>query len=330
MLATEQRPGTTSDPAADKLRSLLDYVEQVVRLDERPAFRLAEHRLSTGQTLVLHQHELHALPGIRHDLIDEDGPIWLSVERLRRGEPPACPEAAREWLEVAPDPDVAPRLREERIVTVSAREKDDFIARGRVGPDDCTPALAPEAAGQFDVRLRLAARPEVRAAAEAYIADQWLPWAEAERPRRRSMAVYQKLFEIAQLADLVADQPFELVWGLGLTRWKRDEVEVDLPLIERLVEIEIDEDAAGEIRIRPRAAPALANLRAYEELSADGVTLAADAAQRAIAAAGQDGVAPFVKESFEPALRACQSRLDAEGRYLPDHAALEPAAPPPP
>jgi hypothetical protein len=330
LLATEQRPGITSDPAADKLRSLLDYVEQVVRLDERPAFRLAEHRLSTGQTLALHQHELHALPGIRHDLTDEDGPIWLAVERLQRGEPPACPESLKEWLDVAPDPEVAPRLREERIVTVPAREKDDLLATGQARPEDCAAALDPNAVGQFDMRLRLEDRPELRNAAETYMAEQWLPWAEAERPRRRSMAVYQRLFEIAQLADLVADQPFELVWGLGLTRWKQDAVEIDLPIVERLVEIEIAEEAGGDIRVRPRTAPALANLRLYEELRVEGVTLAADAAQRAIAAAGQDGISPFLKESFEPALRACQSRLDAEGRYLPDHAALEPTASLPP
>jgi len=72
--------------AAERLKSLLGYIEQVVRLDERAAMRLAEHRLPTGQSFILHQHEVHALPGINHDLIDEDGPVWLSVERLRRGD----------------------------------------------------------------------------------------------------------------------------------------------------------------------------------------------------------------------------------------------------
>ena len=76
------------DPAVERLKELLGYVEQVIRLDERPAFRLAEFRLPTGQTFVFHQHELHALPGIRHDVTDEDGPIWLTIERLKRGEPP--------------------------------------------------------------------------------------------------------------------------------------------------------------------------------------------------------------------------------------------------
>jgi very-short-patch-repair endonuclease len=326
LLVTEQRPGIKADPVVEKLHCLLDYVEQVVRLDERPAFRLAEHRLSTGQRLVLHEHELHALPGVRHDLTDEEGPIWLAVERLRRGEPPALPEQVTEWLDASPDPDAAPRLREERLVAVPAREKDALVAKGEARPEDCAASLDRKAKGQFDVRLRLEDRPVIRLAAEAYIAEKWLPWAEAERPRRRSMSIYQKLFEIAQLADLVADQPFELVWGVGVTRWKKDGYEVDLPLVERLIEIDIGEDPAGEIRIRPRVAPSHINLRPYEEMGVDGAMLAADAAKRAIAAAGEDGVSPFVKESFEPALRACQSRLDPEGRYLPDQVALEPTA----
>jgi hypothetical protein len=50
-----------SGPAAERLKELLGYVEQVVRLDERPAFRLAEFRLPMGQTFVFHQHEFHAL-----------------------------------------------------------------------------------------------------------------------------------------------------------------------------------------------------------------------------------------------------------------------------
>ena len=74
--------------AVERLKELLGYVEQVIKLDERPVFRLNEYRLPTGQIFTLHQHEFHALPGITHDLTDDDGPIWLSAQRLKRGEPP--------------------------------------------------------------------------------------------------------------------------------------------------------------------------------------------------------------------------------------------------
>jgi hypothetical protein len=42
------------DPAAERLRNLLAYVEQVIRLEERPALTLGEQRLPSGPSLVLH------------------------------------------------------------------------------------------------------------------------------------------------------------------------------------------------------------------------------------------------------------------------------------
>ncbi|AWN42605.1 AAA domain-containing protein [Methylobacterium durans] len=322
---------TVADPAAGRLHALLGYVEQVVRLDERVAMRLGEHRLPTGQAFVLHQHELHALPGVRHDLVDEDGPIWLAVERLRRGDPPAPPEAAAEWLEITPDPERRPKLRDFLIRTVPEGEKDTLVAEGTARAVDCAEALAPQvdAVRLWDVRLRLEDRPDLRAAAEAWIAGAWLPWSVAERPVRRSLSLYQRLFEIAQLAELGGgERPFELVWGIGLARWRKEEREIDLPLVERLVEIEIDDVGGAVIRVRPRAVGATVNLRAFEELGVEGVTLAQDAARRAMTILDpEEGVSPYRRESFEPVLRVCQARLDAEGVYLPDRLAPAPDQP---
>ena len=59
----------------------------------------------------------------------------------------------------------------------------------------------------------------------------------------------------------------------------------------------------------------------------EGVSLALDAARRAIAAIdAEEGLSPFRRDTFEPTLRACQTRLDAEGQYLPDHEKLNSAA----
>jgi hypothetical protein len=84
------------------------------------------------------------------------------------------------------------------------------------------------------------------------------------------------------------------------------EREIDVPLLERLVEIEIDEAAGAQIRIRPRALPAAVNLRPYEELKVEGAMLAGDAARRVLAAAeADDGVSPFPQRG----LRAGLARL---------------------
>jgi hypothetical protein len=256
----------------------------------------------------------------------------MAHHAAERGEPPERPAGIVDWLNVSPDPDKEPLLLETVTRTVSEPEKDDLLASARARVEDCAEAMGAQSKGRFDVTLRLEDRPEVAIAAQKYISTEWLSWAEAERPKRKSIALYQKLFEIAQLAELAgAEQPIEIVWGIGLTRWIKDKDEIDLPLLERLVEIEINQDAGGEIRIRPRSALASANLRPYEEMKIEGAPLAIDAARRAIETVDdEDGVSPFRPVTFEHALRACQTRLDAEGRYLPDHEKLSPTAPVPP
>ena len=311
---------------------MLDYVGQVIKLDERPTFRLSEYRLPNGQTFTFHEHEFHALPGFTHDLTDEDGAIWLSAERLKRNDPPVPPDRLAPWIELSPDPERTPVTRDHVLITVPKAECDEFVASGRARAEDCAESFAVEAKGRFDIRLRLEDWPEIAKEIEGYISQFWLPWSAAERPRRRSIALYQKLFEVAQLSEMGgAEQAIELVWGIGLSRWMFDGTLIDLPLMERLVEIEIDESAAGTIRVRPRQALATVNLRPYDELKIDGVPTAQDAARRALARADEEsGVSPFERDTFELVLRACQTRLDPEGIYLPDSEPIEPTAPPPP
>lgn len=316
------------EDVARRLEDLLNYVEQVVRLDERPVFRLGEYCLPSGQAFVFHQHQFHALPGVLHDQSDDDGPIWLTLQRLRRTNPPVPPETAGEWLANSSDPEETPLLREVIVKTVLEVVKNDLVAAGEVRPEDCAATMGREAAGRFDVRLRLEDRPQIAEAAREYIANEWLAWAETERPRRKSMSLYQKFFELAQLAEISADHPFEIVWGIGVSRWLKEGAEIDLPLIERLVEVEIDDDAGGEIRLRPRSVAAQVNLRPYEELKIDGAALAQDATRRLISEVDdEEGVSPFRTETFEPILRACQTRIDFEARYLPDFGSIEPGEP---
>ena len=56
--------GTAAGTAAERLVELLDYVEQVVRLDERVAFRLADYRLPDGTALAVRPADVAGLPGV--------------------------------------------------------------------------------------------------------------------------------------------------------------------------------------------------------------------------------------------------------------------------
>ena len=223
---------------------------------------------------------------ISHDLIDDDGPVWLSVERLRRGKPPTPPQEAVDWLEVSPDPHRPPVLRDHLIWTVSEEQRAALVKSGAIRPEDCAESKLTMAAGipQWDVRFRVEDRPEIEDAARDWIETVWLPWAVAERPVRKTLIVYQRLFEVAQLAEMGGgDAPFELVWGIGVSRWRIDGNEIDLPLIERLVEIDLDEAEGATIKVRPRSGGAVVNLRAFDAIGVQGVSLAYDAARRTTA-----------------------------------------------
>jgi very-short-patch-repair endonuclease len=311
----------------EKLVGLLDYVEQVVRLDERVAFRLSEYRLPDGTTFALAEPDTRNLPGIHHDLREEEGPVWLEVKRLARKEPPAPPPEIAEWIMVSADPARTPEKHSERMVTVSVGERDAALAAGTVRPDDVMEAPRkrddpPNAPPLYDLILRLEDRPDVAAAIEAWIAGPWTVWAAEELPRRRTIALYQQLYKVFQMVELGGNEsPIEVIWGIGVVHWQKDGRIVDRPLLEVRVDVELDDVRGGSIRVRPTSAEPSCDLKPYEELGCPGLPQLSDLIRRELQrAADAEGLSPFVRESFEPILSPAASRLDSEGCYAPDTA----------
>jgi hypothetical protein len=129
-LTSEDRVATT------RLNGLLDYVEALVKLDERLATRLAQHKLADGSQFILHEHELSGLPGMTLDSSDADGAVWLRMQRLQRtAAPPATKEIA-EWIEVSNDPSRSPTIRDVLHLRVPETEKKRLIGakKARPGP----------------------------------------------------------------------------------------------------------------------------------------------------------------------------------------------------
>jgi very-short-patch-repair endonuclease len=320
--------------ARQKLVGLLDYIEQVVRLDERVAFRLSEYHLPDGTTFAVTKTDTQNLPSVRHDDRDEEGPVWLEVQRLSRKEPPSPPKELSEWVLLSADPARPPEIRSERIVTVSAVERDVALSKGEVRPDDVLEAPrkrgeSENAAPRFDLKLRLEDRPELAEAIGNWASEIWTPWSIAELPRRRTITLYQVLYKIFQIMEVGgSESPIELMWGIGVVNWQKDGRQIDRPLIERRVEIELDDSRGGLIRIRPTSADALFDLKPYEELGSTNLPSLSDLIRREIQRASEDeGISPFVRESFEPILSATGVRLDPEGTYSPETDTAESASP---
>ena len=66
-----------SSEVRKRLRELVEYVEELVRQAEKPVFALGDY-----DNVLYYEAELKGQVGVHHDLDDEDGPIWLKIERL--------------------------------------------------------------------------------------------------------------------------------------------------------------------------------------------------------------------------------------------------------
>ncbi|WP_426422210.1 AAA domain-containing protein [Bradyrhizobium genosp. A] len=315
-----------------KLVGLLDYVEQVIRLDEKVAYELSEYRLPDGSTFAVTNSDTHNLPSVRHDTRDEEGPVWLEIDRLSRREPPVPPAELADWIALSADPNRVPDVRPERIVTVSARERDAALSIGQVRPDDVLEAprkrRGENEVALFDLKLRLEDRPELAASIERWITEIWSPWAVVEQPRRRTIALYQVLYKIFQLLEVGgAESSIELIWGIGIVQWQKEGRAINRPLLERRAEIELDDSRGGMIRIRPTSADAAFDLKPYEEVGVANLAGLSDMMRREIQRAGEnEGISPFSRDSFEPILSAAGARLDPEGVYSPEVGVKPPSA----
>jgi hypothetical protein len=290
------------DPIAQPLRDILRYLTEVVRLDALPV----NDRLADGRRFVLHQNEIEGLPGITCDTRDEDGAVWLTVERLKELDPPDPEADLSNWIDVSRDPEQKARVRDDIVTTVESAEKERLVAAEHARPQDCAPAVTGSEghSGIWNVRLRLADRADLAHRLEQFIAGPWTSWAQAERQRRRTTAIYQRLLDVVDLMQAAEiDPPVELVWGIGV--WQRPEIEQ--PVLERLVEIEVMESRNGEIRIRPRL---VGGVELNVLASSPAVSRPASDVVSAILA-GHGEISPFVRGSFEPLLEQIGLQLDS-------------------
>lgn len=316
----------SDDEAASKrFIGLLDYVNALIKLDERVPSRLSQHKLPDGSSVVLHEHELSKLPGITLNKPDDEGLVWLRAQRLQRTAPPAPTEKIAQWIETSDDPATPPSLLETIHERVPTAIKDRLIEQGLLRPDDCSAALQPrkeENEPHFDVFYRLEDRADVHLACKAYVNDTWQAWADREFPRRQSIQVYQRLFDLAQRISLSgAGESIEVVWGVGVSQWTKGPLAVDLPLIELGVELEIVDDKGADVVIRPRNVSPRFDLTAFDKLAEDRVGAAEQVCARQLKVIERDepeGMSPFRPESFSSVLKLCGGALDPNYEYLPE------------
>ncbi|MGH8564934.1 MAG: AAA domain-containing protein [Gammaproteobacteria bacterium] len=298
-----------------RLIDLVDYVSHMVRMAERPVFALKEYK-----QLVFHEVELRGRVGIHHDLADEDGAIWLRIDRLNRLDPPPVHAEIAEWVIVSRDPFKPPEIRAVRTATIEKAEADRLVANGTLAAKDVQSALKPKPGKTLcDVAYRLERLPKTKQAVESYIGGPWATWSEKEKPRRNTIAIYDAFFSVQQAIDAESgDQPLEVVWGVGVARWRIEGREFDHPIVEQLVELQID-PKGGAITVRPRSTEPQLALKPYLAVGNPGADAVFQSGRKHLAELPDDAeFSPYIRKTFEPVLRQAAAQIDKEGCYYPD------------
>jgi len=298
-----------------------EYIKQLVQMGQEPVYSLSEYR---GVKIL--ESELHGRPGVNHAPESEDGgPVWLEIKRLLKGKAPKPADMLVPWLNESHLPTRQPSLKEWILVTVSSEEVDEMVESGRAMQDNVLESLRQE--HMYDVRLFARDDEELNNLFSNYLQEDWIPWANYEKPRRETIAIYEKLFAINQIMMAgELEQPIELVWGIGHAVWKVPESDnvINHPLLETLVEVELDNNAQS-LRIRPRSVtqerPRIFTAP-FEALQLSGVKPLKKCFEEHLdrLEAEERTLHPADPTSFDSILRSAVSMLSKDAHFVPDAA----------
>lgn len=261
--------------------------------------------------------KITGLPGLT---LQPDNENWLKLERLRETAPPKPSENLIQWIEGRFDlPDRQPEFRSSIVVDVDIDKASELCEAELLDLDDIYSFGDDSESGEFQkkVVLHLDRLEQVGQELEEWRAHVWSKWAKAEKPVRQSIGLYNQLFKIQNaLHGGDSSKPMELVWGIGLARWKVNGDEIDLPLIEQLVDLEVL--LGGGLCIRPRSIDPLFTLKPFLELQIEGAAAAQrDLQERFSLLLKEDTeVTPFDVVVWENLLDAAATRLSSRAQHI--------------
>ncbi len=302
-----------------RLSGMLNFAAGILASREQVRFGMSE-----GGGIVLREEAIAGSPGIV--LGGEDS--WMRLARMRENPPPLLPERFIDWLDGSTsDPVREPRLEAELVVEVSIEAASDLVEAGLAAADACHDLQEPDpetgdvrtSETRVRVRLKLDDLAEFQADFGEWLRSAWTPWAEAEAPRRRSIRIYQSLFKLhAMMQGGAGGTAYELVWGIGIARWKTAGPQpLDLPVIEQLVDIELEK--GGDLVVRPRIPKPQLVMAPYIALEVAQAHQTQVALEPMLAARIEDPdleLTPFDAFSYEDILQTAAARLTGTARLV--------------
>jgi len=296
-------------PEREQLANLLGFAQGVLNA------RTPVQMTMAGGLGIFHEGQVAGLPGVR--LNEPDG-TWLRIDRLRETRPPGAPEHVATFLAIdGNDPAKPPQLLPSAALEVPIEEASDLEEAGLLRPDDVHVLVENgiEIENRVRVILHADACKEMRRDFERWLAGPWADWAAMEKPIRRTISLHNDLFKLYQAIHNAEATPPELVWGMGIGRWKTAGTLIDMPLIEQQADIEIEEN--GAMAIRPRDLPPTLSLKPYLDIEVDGAARLQRQLQSTLQTIlGDDAeISPFAAD-WEPLAAAATAQLAATGVHV--------------
>lgn len=300
------------------INDLLDYVKKIGELNQRTIFKIEEYKKATS-----FEHYLKNKKGIYINQINtENGDsIWLKIDRLKRNDPPIIEDInLKEWISLSKDPNIQPQIKDMLIKTLTQNEVDEELEKGIVKEEDVKEPLKQK---QQDLKLKdviykIENLPEIKKKIENYIQNDWYKWQIKELPIRETIKIYEHFFNIHNTIHHGGEsEQVELVWGTGIVRWNNQNHEMNFPLIEKLIDIHIN-NTTGAIELTPRSVDQKVQLTPFIHLENKGVDNVADFVKKFYDESKDILFSPFEEETYEEVLRQAVTHLDSKGRYYPD------------
>jgi very-short-patch-repair endonuclease len=287
MLAPMQ-PEANAD-ALNKVRQVFRFLEAFAELNVPLTRRISEQlwsldlsALPTYPTIELGEVQLMNAgekPSPRDEVI-EDAPL-LRVRRPQTNRPPRPTSLIGDWLMPGWDD---PRKPVEVMPTRNIRRGSEIMTESF--------AEDPERTRAFQ---------EWR--------SRWEKWAEAERPARAAMRIFEQLYELKGRLELEGER-VELMLGAGRLRWRVSAGEIDHPILLQRVELQFDADVPELRMVDADRPPEL-----YAAVLHEGDRISAETFNRLRQEIETGGFHPLSTEPTTLFLRRLVQQLSPRGRF---------------
>jgi very-short-patch-repair endonuclease len=302
--------------AQKRLVDILSYIEKVEKLNQDAFFSVHQHKAG----FVAFQENLRGLPSVHVNVVtDGDDEVWLKVERIIAEACPVPESVLKEWMVVFDDPGKEPECKESIVIKLPYKNSKQFAVSGEQAAHQAT-KIKPD--DLIEEVVLLSDRPEIPELFSAYLSGEWKSWSLKEGPRRKTIELYSRLFELHRTVELESSvRPLEVAWGVGVAIWEAPGHTIQYPILTKLVEIVFD-DKDSSIVVRPRSTDPQLEVSAFYALDNPGASLLVERNKVWLKDNGST-FSPFLRESFDELLRASVSYLDKAGTYWPDKRSSE-------